>query len=185
MFSGSAVLCWLTVILQVSERSRWSKSSARFHTHTHTHSECCDSLVSGEYSQVSDRCPSLMLSSSSFCTHTHTHPHSSRCVSVVVLLMYSTASVYRSSWLITSCFLFLTRLLPAHRAAWIQAQRHTTDMSQSLKWMCNPTINPRPLPLHIHTERTSSCCFSWIIDGRRSKSPWNRGCYMSSVYFYS
>lgn len=47
---------------------------------------------------------SLMLSSSS-----HRHTHSSRCVSVVDPLMYSTASVYRSSWLIISCFLFLTR----------------------------------------------------------------------------
>lgn len=103
------------VIQQVLEQSHWSNSARAC---AHTRSKRCDSLVS-------DRC--WTLSSSSPCTHTHTHTdtptHSSRCAAVVVLLMYSTASAHRSSWLITSCFLFLTRLLPAYWAAWSTGTR--------------------------------------------------------------
>lgn len=64
MFSGSAVLWWLTVILQVSEQSRWSKRSTWFHKRT------VRVVLLWCHDRI-DPCTSLMLSSSSF-LHAHT-----------------------------------------------------------------------------------------------------------------
>ncbi len=104
------------------------------HTHTHTHKQTGVSVVilwfqdNTVWSQTS---LSLMPSSSSFCTHTHCTWH---CVCVCMLLFSwctPQPSVFRSSWLITSSFLFLALLLPAHWATWMrQKQKWWVTVSQ-------------------------------------------------------
>lgn len=135
MFSGSAVLWLLAVILQVLEH--WSKSSAWLHTHAHTYTHVWVLWFFGFRIIQSGLRPLSVCNVFLFplFAYRHTHTHTWCQVQCECLLLFSWCtpqpSVFRSSRLITSCFLFPTLLLPAHWATWIQDQRVTTTVSLS------------------------------------------------------
>lgn len=137
MFSGSAVLWRLTVILQVSEESQWTQSSAWFHKHTQ---------VLGVFGFQDSTGWSLSLVPS------HT------LASVVVLLMYSTAQFVQI--ILANNFLFpvpdSATSCPLNHVDSAPKNTQLIRTSHSLKWMCNPTIHLRPCHLYIRNERKSA-----------------------------
>lgn len=81
--------------------------------------------------------------------------------------------MFRSSWLITSCFLFLTLLLPAHWATWIHAPRkHDRGIYHRFTQYIFDLYH-----LCICTEHTSSCYCRWLID-KDPESSFKWGYYM-------
>lgn len=121
VFLGSVVLFWLTQKVQLSYLRTYVVSKT---THKNTYRCNC---VGSRTSCISN----VFL----FRTHIHTHAHtlSSRCSAderVCMLCSWCTPqnSGLRSSWLITSCFLFPTLLLPVYWTMCLLAQVSSTNM---------------------------------------------------------